>query len=133
MGEQGVTIKDEQGNATFQAGAGTELPKDLPAWMVYTGGQVQGTMTSDTAEGKTSSFTVTTQDSVDDVIKFYQEQLAANGLEVEQTTTSTGADGGSGGMISAKSSDDKQNVIIMVGSSSEGTGSSAQVTYIQKK
>jgi hypothetical protein len=133
LGEDGIKVTDEKGNSTFQAGAGTDLPKDLPDWVpVYPGGQVQGTMSSDTPEQKTSSFTVTTQDSVADVIKFYQDKLAANGLEVEQTTTGSGADG-SGGMISAKSSDDTRNVIIMIGSSSEGTGSSAQVTYIQKK
>ncbi|HYG64785.1 MAG TPA: hypothetical protein VEL74_19550 [Thermoanaerobaculia bacterium] len=134
MNEEGMTIKDGEGNTAFQAGASTSAPKDLPDWVpVYPGGQIQGNMTSNTAEQKTASFSLTTQDSVDDLVKFYEEQLTAKGLEIEQTTTGTGADGGSTGMISAKSSDDVRNVIIMVSSATEGTGASAQVTYIEKK
>jgi hypothetical protein len=130
MGQEGIKVTDEKGNTAFQAGAGQV--KDLPSWVpVYPGGQTQGSFSSQTAEEKTANFSVTTSDSVDQVLAFYKEKLEANGLKIEQTSTGTNANG-SGAMLSAKSADEKRTVVVMAGTGSDSKGTTATVTYVEK-
>src|SRR6202035_205449 len=84
-----LKVTDEKGNeSTFTGGAGA--PKNLPSWIpTYPSGTTQGSFDASTAEGHTGAFVVTTQDSVDQVINFYEAQLKAAVLTVEKNSLST--------------------------------------------
>jgi hypothetical protein len=127
----GLTIKgtDEKGKETnFHAGTGA--PQNLPSWLpTYPGGQVQGGLDTTSAEGRTAVFTVTTTDSFDKVMQFYEDQMKAGGFKVEKTTA-TGGDGKTGGSVSGTSADEKRTLQVLVGT---GTGSTtATVTFNEK-
>lgn len=132
QGQGGVTIKtqDEKGQeATFVAGGGA--PKDLPAWLpLYPGATAQGGFSTRSATETSQVFTLTTNDPVDRVIAFYQEQLKDNGLTVQQPTSM--AVGGQTTMstVIADSSDKKRHVQI-VAQATNGK-SQASITYEEK-
>ena len=93
---------------------GGEAPKDLPSWVpIYPGGDVQAALDATNAEGRTASFSVTTSDSVDEVVEFYESKLGEAGLKVEKTTMESA--GQRSAILTARSADDKQNVTAMVG------------------
>lgn len=130
VGQDGFKVTDGKGKTTYQLGGGEV--KDLPSWVpAYPNGQTQGTYSSQTAEEKTAGFVVTTSDSVDQVLSFYKEKLEANGLKIEQTSTSSGTTG-NGATLSAKSDDEKRTAIVMIGTGSDNKGTSATVTYVEK-
>jgi hypothetical protein len=129
-GQDGFKVTDGKGNVAFQAGGGSV--KDLPSWVpVYPGAQTQGTYSTQNAEEKTAGFVVSTSDSVDQVLSFYKEKLEANGLKIEQTSTSSSGTG-NGAMLSAKSEDEKRTVVVMIGNGSDNKGTQATVTYVEK-
>ena len=84
-GQQG-TLKvttDKGETATFGAGS----PQNLPSWLpVYPGGSVTGTYDTTTAEGRTAAFTVTTRDSSDKVLEYYESEFKGAGFKVDKTT-----------------------------------------------
>jgi hypothetical protein len=130
VGQDGVKVTDGKGNVAFQTGGGAV--KDLPSWVpVYPGAQTQGTYATQNAEEKTAAFVVSTSDSVDQVLSFYKEKLEANGLKIEQTSSSTSGTG-TGAMLSAKSDDEKRTVVVMIGNGSDNKGTQATVTYVEK-
>lgn len=131
-GANGVSIKgtDEKGQTTT-VNAGTGAPQNLPSWLpTYPGGKVQGGFDATSADGRSAMFTVTTGDSFEKVLGFYEEQLKSGGFKVEKATA-TGGDGKTSGTVSGRSSDDKRTVTVIVGNASEGT--TATVTFSDKK
>lgn len=93
---------------------GGDAPKDLPAWVpVYPGSTVQGAMDATTAEGRTASFSIATDDGVDEVIEFYESKLGENGLKVTKNLVE--ANGERSGILSGVSEDDKRTVTVMIG------------------
>lgn len=128
--QEGVTMTNEKGEtATFGATAGA--PKNLPSWVpTYPGGNVQGSYdATSSTEGRSAMFSVTTPDSVDDVMTFYENKLKEAGFTVEKTNVATN-DQSSGGIVTGKSADEKDQVTVMVGTSDQGT--SATVTVQDK-
>lgn len=132
MDGTGVKVTDEQGQtSTFSAAAGTG---DLPDWVpVYPGGESQGTFATDTPEAKAGGVTVKTTDSVDKVVKFYEDKLKADGYSVQQSTSS--ANGTiSGAVVSGSTEGEARTVSVMAGPSSDGSGGTeAVITFSEKK
>lgn len=122
------TFKNDKGEtATFGAGSAQTLPSWLPP---YPGGTVQGTFDTTSAEGRSAAFTVTTKDSVDQVLSYYEAQLKNAGLKVEKSTYSAN-DKTSGGSVTATADDQKRTANVMVSASGEET--SAVITFQEKK
>ena len=67
MGEQGVKITGPEGQTTFQMGGAGNLPDWMPA---YPNGTTEPGYSTTTPEGRQAAFTVTTTDSVDQVLRF---------------------------------------------------------------
>lgn len=108
---------------------GGEAPKDLPAWVpVYPGSTVQGTMDATSEESRTATFSLTTDDSVDQVIEFYESKLRESGFKITKSIAE--ADGQRSGMLNGTSEDDKQNVTVMLGQQEGST--QASVTFVAK-
>jgi hypothetical protein len=128
--EKGVTMTDEKGEtATFTGAAGDQ---NVPSWVpMYPGGQAQGNYAATTNEGVGGMVTVQTGDSVDKVIKFYEDKLKADGYTV-QKTTSTDNNGANSGSVSGSTEGEKRTVGVMVSNGDNG-GSTAVVTYNEKK
>lgn len=124
-----MKVTDDKGQvSTFNAGAGK--PQNLPSWLpIYAGGAVQGTFDSTNNEGRSAAFTVTTKDSSDKVLDFYEAQLKSAGLKTEKTTTTT--NGQTGGTVSGKSDDGKREAGVIVSTTADGT--QAMVTFTEKK
>jgi hypothetical protein len=132
MDGTGVTMTDEEGQtSTFSAGAGTG---DVPDWVpAYPGSEAQGTGVADTPEGKGGMVTIKTTDSVDKVVKFYEDKLKADGYTVQQST-STANGTMSGAMVSGSTEGEARTVTIMAGPMSDGSeGTEAVVTFSEKK
>jgi hypothetical protein len=132
LSQQGISVKtqDEKGQeATFVAGAGA--PKDLPAWLpIYPGASVQGGFASKSAQGTTQTFSLTTTDSVDKVLAFYQDQLKNNGLTVLQPTTVALGGQTTAGAVKADSPDQKRSV--QIGVTSVNGKTQVSVSYEEK-
>jgi hypothetical protein len=93
---------------------GGEAPKDLPAWVpIYPGSEVQTALDATNAEGRTVSFNVTTDDSVDQVIEFYESKLGGAGLKIAKNTME--AEGQRSAVLTGTSEDDKRNVTAIIG------------------
>jgi hypothetical protein len=123
-----LTVTNDKGEvATW--GAGTV--KDVPSWVPsYPGGSVQGTFDSTTNEARSAAFTVTTKDSVEQVLNYYEEQLKNAGFKADKTSYATNGTT-AGGSVTATSSDEKRTASVMVSTSGEGT--TAIVTFTEKK
>jgi len=75
-----INIKTKEGTASFGAGASSDLPSWLPA---YPGATVQGNFSARGAEGHGGSFGFSTEDSLQRVIRFYENALRNAGLRIE--------------------------------------------------
>jgi hypothetical protein len=76
-----MRVKTKEGTATFGAGSSAA---DLPSWLPsYPGAQIQGNFSAQAAEGKGGSFGFITEDSVEQVIRFYKDALEDAGLKVQ--------------------------------------------------
>ena len=131
-GANGVTIKgtDEKGKETnFHAGTGA--PQNLPSWLPsYPGGQIAGGFDTSSPDGRTAMFTVTTGDSFDKVIQFYEDQLKSGGFKVEKAVATSG-DNKTSGSVSGTATDDKRSVNVIVATATGST--TATVTFTDKK
>jgi hypothetical protein len=131
--QQGISVKtqDEKGKeSTFVAGAGA--PKDLPAWLpTYPGATVQGGFSTRSADATVQTFGLTTADSPDKVIAFYQDQLKNNGLTVLLPTTTAIGGQTTIASLTADSPDKKRHVQIVVQAANGKT--QASVNYEEKQ
>jgi hypothetical protein len=138
-GQNGFQMKatDDKGHvSTFVAGAGA--PQDMPSWLpIYPGAAVKGGYAASGAQSNAKGFTLTTTDSVDKVVAFYQQQLKSNGLDVQpMSTMSFSGQGGQGGqtntgIVTAASADKARTAQIMVTNSDGKT--QAIITYVETK
>ena len=126
-----IKVTDEKGSqvATLQAGGGA--PQNLPSWLpVYPGGTVQGTFDTKTADGRSASFSLTTSDTGDKVISFYESRLKEAGLKVDSTTVTSTAEG-KGGILTASGENPHREVSVLVGASEGQT--TAAITFNEKQ
>lgn len=126
-----IKVTDEKGSQAVTLQAGGDAPKNLPSWLpVYPGGTVQGTFDTNTAEGRSVSFTIVTPDTGDKVLSFYESRLKEAGLKVDSTTTASTSEG-SGGILTASSENPSRNVSVLVGTAEAGQ-TTAAITFQEK-
>jgi len=125
-GEGGtLTVTGPSGQtATFGTGSGAG---SAPSWLpIYTGATVSGNYDAVTTEGHAGAITVTTSDSVEQVMAFYESKLKEAGFTVQQMTMS--GDSGTGGTVSGGS--DKRTVGVALSTADGKT--QAIVTFNEK-
>lgn len=130
-GEDGgtMTVTNEKGETSTFVGGG-DAPKNLPNWVpAYPGGTTSGSFDATSNNERTAAFAVTTSDSVDDVIAFYEGKLQEAGLEVQKSTYDS--NGQKGGSVTGTSSDQKRTVSVIIGTDDKGT--QATVTFSDKQ
>lgn len=115
-------IQTEKGEATFGAGASTELPAWAPT---YPGATSEGVMDSTSDKGRQVSLILKTGDSVKQVVDFYEANLKSGGFKVSTIRT------GEGGMVTGEDKAAHRNIHVMVGK--EGAQTSATLTCVEGK
>lgn len=124
-----VTVTDDKGETATFVGGG-DAPKNLPTWVpTYPNGTTTGSFDATANNERTAAFSVTTSDSVDDVIAFYEEQLKGAGLEVQRSTYES--NGQKGGSVTGTTADQKRTVSVLLGTDEKGT--QATVTFSEKQ
>jgi hypothetical protein len=99
-------IKTPEG--TFKAGSNSgKLPDWLPQ---YPGVTIEGTYSVDSTESSGAGFTFTTDDSIEEVIDYYEDALKEEGFKITRSTTNT--NGQTTGSIVGNDADYKRNVVI---------------------
>jgi hypothetical protein len=78
-----LEVKTKEGFARFGAGSAAKLPTWLPA---YPGATIQGNFSAEGKDGEGGSFNFTTTDSIEKVVKFYEDNLKQAGLKVTTNT-----------------------------------------------
>lgn len=112
-----LEVKSKEGTSKFGSGAAAE---GLPDWFpAYPGAQVQGNYSSKGKDGYVGGYQFTTQDSVDRVVKFYEQGLKEAGLKVITNLINT--DGKvTGGMASGEEEGKKRTAFVTVGVADDG-------------
>lgn len=88
-GENGsLEVKTKDGSAKFGAGSDAKLPNWFPS---YPGADIQGAFSAQGKDGEGGSFGFSTTDSIEKVVKFYEDNLKQAGLKI--TTNSVQQNG----------------------------------------
>lgn len=121
----GMTIEGADGNLKI---GGAASPDDLPGWIpVYPdAGEITGSYTQQTADGKAGTFTYQCADDVETVKLWYASEVEALGMQVEQSTMA----GGGQSMAIVSGSDATRELTANV--VSMDTGTQVTVQYSEK-
>ena len=97
-----LEIKTEGENGgTITFGGDTKVPDWVPS---YPGAVSQGVYSGETGDSVSGTFSMTTDDSIDEVFTYLKGQLEGGGYKLSETRFSEG------GMLSGESADGKQSV-----------------------
>ena len=120
-GDKGsLELKSSEGSLKFGAGTG-KMPDWLPA---YPGSDAKGVMSMQNAKENSGTFQFTTQDSVEQVVRYYEDALKKAGLKVNTNTVQQ--DGKTGlGILTAEGSNRK----AVVNATATGEGTNVGITY----
>ncbi|MCI0490128.1 MAG: hypothetical protein L0229_26340 [Blastocatellia bacterium] len=118
-----LEVKTEEGTAKFGAGAPDNLPDWLPA---YPGAEIKGTYSVQNKKGQSASFSFTTDDSMSEVISFYEERLKNAGLPMTANVTQPKSK-----MWSGEDAGKKRTAIILAAEKDGNT--TVNVTYSIKE
>ncbi len=121
--KSGVEVKSADGNATFSAGGGNQMPAWVP---VYPGSSPQGTFATNTNEGSQNGFTFKTGDPAAKVIDYYQTSLKSAGFTITMNTTTP-----TGGMVMAEDAAKKKSVMLTMSTDANQTAGTLMV--VEKK
>jgi hypothetical protein len=111
-----VEVKTKEGTATFSAG--TQL--DLPSWLPeYPGATIEGNFSARSEKGEGGSFGFVTSDSVDEVIRFYDDKLKDAGMRLTAGPTLSVPGAAKVSMITAEDKENRRSVVIQA-TSAEG-------------
>ncbi|RPJ86306.1 MAG: hypothetical protein EHM18_06905 [Acidobacteria bacterium] len=132
-GKESVTIGGEDGVIKVQGEKGTTIlgqaPKNLPSWLPsYPGVTPTGGMSTEEQGLRGGSINFSTSDSVAQVIAFYQEKLAEQGLHPDDAGQGSNTD--DFGALTARSEDQKKTVTVTASRSDDQT--SIGVTFEEK-
>jgi hypothetical protein len=110
-------VKSSEGSMKFQAGAGSEK---LPAWLpAYPGSVPQGAFSMQNPKETTGSFSFVTKDSIEQVMRYYEDALKKAGLKVTSNTMQQ--DGKTGlGIVTGEDAGNKRKAVVNATSSAEG-------------
>jgi len=126
-GENGsLEMKSKDGSAVFGAGASAKLPDWFPS---YPGAEVKGTFSAQGKDGEGGSFGFSTADSIERVVKFYEDNLKAAGLKV---TTNTVQQNGAVSMGSLAAEDEGKKRTAFINAFSEKSQTQVTVVFASK-
>lgn len=117
-GDKGsLEVKSSEGSMKFGAGAGSEkLPDWLPA---YPGAAPQGAFSMQSPKETTGSFHFVTKDSIEQVMRYYEDALKKAGLKVTSNTIQQ--DGKTGlGIVTGEEAGNKRKAVVNATASAEG-------------
>ncbi len=116
-GDQGsFEVKSSEGTVKF--GTDNKLPDWLPA---YPGSTPKGVFSAQGPNGLSGTYGFTTSDSIDQVIRFYEDSLKKAGMKV--TTNSMQQNGSTGfSMVSGEDPATKRKVLVTASPSQGATG-----------
>ena len=110
-------VKSSEGSMKFQAGAGSEkLPDWLPA---YPGSAPQGAFSMQNPKETTGTFSFVTKDSIEQVMRYYEDALKKAGLKVTSNTMQQ--DGKTSLGIVTGEEGEKRKAAVNATASAEGT------------
>jgi hypothetical protein len=119
----GFEIKTDKETVKFGGSGTANLPDWLPA---YPGVTPDGIASMNSGQGRAGTVHFTTQDTVDDVLGFYEEELKAKGLKVTVNTAKMNGEV-KGGSAAATDSSDRRNASINASATAAGT--EVYITY----
>jgi hypothetical protein len=108
-----LEVKSKDGSAVFGAGSAVKLPDWFPS---YPGAAIKGAFSSHGKDGEGGSFGFSTADSIEKVVKFYEDNLKQAGLKV---TTNTVQQNGAVSMGSLACEDEGKNRTAFINAFSE--------------
>jgi len=110
-------VKSSEGSMKFQAGAGSaKLPDWLPA---YPGSAPQGAFSMQNPKETTGSFSFVTKDSIDQVMRYYEDALKKAGLKVTSNTMQQ--DGKTSlGIVTGEDAGNKRKAAVNATAAAEG-------------
>ena len=116
-GDKGsLEIKSSEGTVKF--GTDSKTPDWLPA---YPGATPKGVFSSQTPQGVSGTYGLTTNDSIDQVVRFYEDALKKAGMKV--TTNSMQQDGKTGlSILTGEDTAAKRKAVVTVTPSEGATG-----------
>lgn len=109
-----VTIEGEDGSTITYDDEGTELPEDYPDDVPVYDGTIDSSWETKDEKGTTYAIAIKTTDATEDVVAWYEEQLADKGWEIKTTFKDE-----SSGMVSAEKDD--LSFYLAAGAENEGT------------
>jgi hypothetical protein len=125
--KNGKFTMKEDGKTTLTVGGKAKVPSWVPD---YPGSEPQGAFSAQGDDGASGTFTFKTKDSSDKVIKYYQDQFKASGLNVTSNITNQNGQSAAG-MLSAEGESRKHNVTVILGV--EGGDTTVALTYATNK
>lgn len=78
-----LEVKTKEGTAKFGAGSAAKVPTWFPT---YPGATIQGTFSAEGKDGEGGSFGFSTADSIEKVVKFYEDNLKEAGFKITTNT-----------------------------------------------
>jgi hypothetical protein len=122
----GVEMKS--GDASMKMGTGA--PENLPSWLPqYPGVKVEGSYSMQGKDGDAGSFGFKTGDSIDRIVKFYEEGLRNAGLKVNTNLLNQNGQV-SGGLVTGE--DKQEGRTALVTASASGQQTQVSVTFTSK-
>ncbi len=125
-----LTMRDKDGKTRFRVGTGGD--EDIPGWVPrYQGAKPSGTYVSNTDDQVAGGFTFTTDDSLDDVVSYYDKAFGDAGMKVTGRNTFSNATG-RGTSVSATQESTGRSVQLMI-FATQDEGTQGTVTFTEKK
>lgn len=121
-----LEVKTKDGSAVFGAGSTAKLPNWFPS---YPGATVQGTFSTESKDGEGGSFGFSTADSIEKVVKFYEDNLKQAGLKI---TTNTVQQNGVVSMGSLAGEDEGKKRTAFINAFSEKGQTQVTVVFASK-
>jgi hypothetical protein len=121
-----IKIESDEGTTTFGSGGDSSLPDWLPA---YPGARMEGVYSSKTNDVESAAFRLTTSDTAQEVIDFYEAAFRKAGMTVTKSKTEQGGKEFSQ-VIGADSSGNRS---AFVNVASEYGGTEVTMTYSIKR
>jgi hypothetical protein len=113
-----MEFKSKEGTVRIGEGASAAA---VPSWLPsYPGSSPQATFSAESDSGKTQNYHFITSDSVDQVLRFYREQLEDAGFRVNMSTVTQNSRV-SGGTVTAEDDGKRRTVLVSVIVSQQGT------------
>jgi len=92
-----IEINGPDGSVKFGAAAGNSMPAWVP---VYPGSSPQGSLSAQTPDGASNTYSFKTKDSAGQVLSYYESQLKTTGFDITTSVKSN-----EGGMLAGESPD----------------------------